>query len=300
MATLLEEAVAHIRAGSIETAKPLLIEFLKQNPGNEDAWLWMSRCITEPEQKKYCFEKVLKINPQNQHAIKGLERLSNPVDPKKPPRDRVVPQSSPQTKPSGKNEARNILVVIGLVIGGGFSVCVIAWLFFSFGNRPSPPVIRTPTPELPTLGNLALSKAEIETDLRLVTPLEPIAAQFCQNSNALQCVNYAFTSSDGDLFVLVLEKRSSHDEAVDYAIARSVQLKTEQHATEIDIPHSVGNYRWLVLSFIAGEPVYYGGAADDVVRIEMIWSRTSSLILEEEASQAFSRLLDRQIAKIKR
>ena len=188
------------------------------------------------------------------------------------------------------------LALVASVVLGCLAVLVL------FPNRPSfaPPSTRMPTPELPTLGNLALNKAEIETDLRLVTPLETTAARICQNSNALACVNYAFTSSDGDLFVLVLERRSSHDEAVDYTIARSVQLKAEQHATEIDIPHSVGNARWLVLSFIAGEPVYYGGAADDVVVIEMIWSRTSSLILQEEASQAFSRLLDRQIAKIKR
>lgn len=194
---------------------------------------------------------------------------------------------------------------VGILAGLAFLVAAILGCFavlVLFPNRPSlaPPQTQMPTPELPTLGSLALSKAEIETDLRLVTPLEVTAAKICQNSNALQCVNYAFTSSDGDLFVLVLERRSSHDEAVDYTIARSVQLKAEQRATEIEIPHSVGNARWLVLSFIAGEPVYYGGAADDVVVIEMIWSRTSSLILEEEAVQAFSRLLDRQISKIRR
>jgi ferric-dicitrate binding protein FerR (iron transport regulator) len=86
MTTMLEQAVAHIRAGEIEKARPLLIEVLKQNPRDENAWLWMSRCVTETEQKRYCFEKVLKLNPQNQHAIRSLSYLNRPVSPPAPPK----------------------------------------------------------------------------------------------------------------------------------------------------------------------------------------------------------------------
>jgi hypothetical protein len=86
MPTVLEQAVAHIRAGAIEKATPLLIEVLKQNPRDENAWLWMSRCVTETEQKRYCFEKVLKLNPQNQYAIRSLRQLSKPVPPPTPPK----------------------------------------------------------------------------------------------------------------------------------------------------------------------------------------------------------------------
>jgi hypothetical protein len=86
MSTMLEQAVAHIRAGEIEKASPLLIEVLKQNPRDENAWLWMSRCVTEIEQKRYCFEKVLKLNPQNQHAIRSLSYLNRPVSPPTQPK----------------------------------------------------------------------------------------------------------------------------------------------------------------------------------------------------------------------
>ena len=79
MPTPLEQAVTLIRAGSIAEARTILIEVLKQNPGNDYAWLCMTLCVTEVEQKRYCFQKVLKINPQNQHAIAGLARLNKPV-----------------------------------------------------------------------------------------------------------------------------------------------------------------------------------------------------------------------------
>lgn len=92
MPTLREQAVAHIRVGEIDKARSLLIEVLKQNPRDEDAWLWMSRCVTETEQKRYCFEKVLKLNPRNQQAIRSLSRLSKPVS---PPTQSKVSQPEP-------------------------------------------------------------------------------------------------------------------------------------------------------------------------------------------------------------
>jgi hypothetical protein len=83
MQTLLEQAVSYIKAGNTEGGKQLLIEVLKQNPKDENAWLWMSKCVTSISQKKDCFQKVLQINPNNQYAVEGLRRLDN-VQNKKP------------------------------------------------------------------------------------------------------------------------------------------------------------------------------------------------------------------------
>lgn len=79
MRTMLEQAVAHIKAGEIEKARRLLIEVLKQNPKEENAWLWMTKCVTEPQQQRYCFEQILKIDPGNQYAIRALGHLTQPV-----------------------------------------------------------------------------------------------------------------------------------------------------------------------------------------------------------------------------
>jgi hypothetical protein len=128
MTTTLDQAVILIKAGNIEEARPLLIEYLKQNPGDENAWLWMSRCVTEAEQKRYCFEKVLKINPQNPHAIKGLERLNNPAPSTAPPKP--VQQPVSQAKPKKNNSLVFILVGISLLGLCLIFVCGIALLFF--------------------------------------------------------------------------------------------------------------------------------------------------------------------------
>jgi tetratricopeptide (TPR) repeat protein len=126
MTTMLEQAVAHIKAGNIDQAKSLLIEVLKQNPGDESAWLWMTKCVTETEQKRYCFEKALKINPQNQYAIKALERLNNPISPKTEPGVQIV-----QPQPVKKKRLGVSLITLGIVVVGVALVLLFlfVWLF---------------------------------------------------------------------------------------------------------------------------------------------------------------------------
>lgn len=96
MPSVLEQAVAFIREGEREKAKSLLIEILKQDPRNETAWLSLAECVTEAEQKRYCLEKVLQINPQNQDAVRDVEYLNPPV---LPPAQPEIAQRQPVQKP---------------------------------------------------------------------------------------------------------------------------------------------------------------------------------------------------------
>jgi Tfp pilus assembly protein PilF len=115
MSTMLEQAVIHIKAGEIEKARPLLIEVLKQNPSNENAWLWMTKCVTETEQKRYCFEKVLKLNPQNQYAIRSLSNLTKPVSPPTQPKASRREPVPPVPK-RGVGDALLNIALIGIAV----------------------------------------------------------------------------------------------------------------------------------------------------------------------------------------
>jgi hypothetical protein len=130
MLTQFEQAVTHIKAGEIEKGKQLLAEVIKQNPRDEKAWLWMTKCVTNTEQERYCFNQVLKINPQNQHALKGLERLNKPVPPNSQPAAKIVQQPIYQRKSQKKNLLIPILAVIGLLcvvcVGGGVLLGLIS------------------------------------------------------------------------------------------------------------------------------------------------------------------------------
>ena len=128
MPTPLEQAVALIRAGNIAEARTILIEVLKQNPGDDYAWLCMTLCVTEVEQKRYCFQKVLKLNPQNEHAIAGLARLNNPVVP--PPQPQVIQQ------PIKKEILRFSILTLGIVLTGLALVLIFVYVFLFLPPGP--------------------------------------------------------------------------------------------------------------------------------------------------------------------
>lgn len=89
----LKRAIALIRAGSTEAAKPILTEILRLDPDHEQAWLWISKCFPEAERKKYCFERVLKANPENPIARKALAALEQAG---KPSVETVAPKQDEQ------------------------------------------------------------------------------------------------------------------------------------------------------------------------------------------------------------
>ena len=81
----LKKAIALIRAGKLEPARHILTAVLQQEPDHEQAWLWISKCFSEPERKRYCFQRVLKTNPQNPIALKALQTLDEATKPKPQP-----------------------------------------------------------------------------------------------------------------------------------------------------------------------------------------------------------------------
>jgi multiple sugar transport system substrate-binding protein len=75
----LSAAVQLIKSGNKQAAIPLLREIIQDNPVDENAWLWLYACVDQVEQKKFCLQKVLEINPGNQGARKALGKLSDPL-----------------------------------------------------------------------------------------------------------------------------------------------------------------------------------------------------------------------------
>lgn len=71
----LKQATEYAKSGNKIKAKQLLAELLQSEPNNELAWLWMSGVVDNTSQQRYCLEQVLKIDPNNQHAVTGISRL---------------------------------------------------------------------------------------------------------------------------------------------------------------------------------------------------------------------------------
>lgn len=73
----IEQAVRHIELGDKMAAMKLLAQVIKEEPENEEAWIWMAEVVDDPVKKEQCLEKVLQINPENQDAQDALFRLRN-------------------------------------------------------------------------------------------------------------------------------------------------------------------------------------------------------------------------------
>jgi len=139
----LTRAVQLIKDGDKTAALPILKEVVQAEPNNESAWLWLYSCVEKVEQKKYCLQQALKINPNNQNARNALlklekqETVNSPlanreaVSPPQPRSDRRVAAEKPQTKNSQK--ATQTLLLGSLVLGV-FCLAAALFLLFAQGN----------------------------------------------------------------------------------------------------------------------------------------------------------------------
>ena len=77
----LNEAILKAKSGDKSTAGRLLSDYIRENPSSDTAWLWLSVCLDPIEQKRFCLNKALAINPDNENARKALAQLDLPPPP---------------------------------------------------------------------------------------------------------------------------------------------------------------------------------------------------------------------------
>lgn len=96
MSDQLQQAVSLIKSGDQQNGRQILIDIIKTNPRNELAWLWMSSVVDTNDQRQHCLKQVLVINPHNELAQRGLEKLQPS------PQTEAKPITSPQEQVKSK------------------------------------------------------------------------------------------------------------------------------------------------------------------------------------------------------
>ena len=77
MPSRLAKAVQAIKDGQYPDARQILTSILREDPFNEQAWLFLAVCVDEHEKKMDCLQRVLEINPENHHALHARNKLIN-------------------------------------------------------------------------------------------------------------------------------------------------------------------------------------------------------------------------------
>ena len=75
---ILKAGIAAAEAGDLARATALFAEVVKIDPSSEQGWLGLGFCVSAPDQREYCFRRVLALNPNNRNAKEQLAFLSKP------------------------------------------------------------------------------------------------------------------------------------------------------------------------------------------------------------------------------
>lgn len=70
-----QEALAAIHSGDRTRARDLFTRLLKLNQNNAEYWLWMSAAVDTTKERAYCLNEVLRRDPGNISARRGLQLL---------------------------------------------------------------------------------------------------------------------------------------------------------------------------------------------------------------------------------
>lgn len=70
--------IAAAQAGRKDEARELLRAAIRMEPTHEAAWLWLASVANSRQEKVFCLQKLLEINPQNEKAQQALAALQQP------------------------------------------------------------------------------------------------------------------------------------------------------------------------------------------------------------------------------
>jgi pSer/pThr/pTyr-binding forkhead associated (FHA) protein len=72
---LLRTGIALAKAGKSVHARKILGQVVKDDPRSVMGWLWLAGVVKTKDQQRYCLERVLELNPQNQVVRRILTQL---------------------------------------------------------------------------------------------------------------------------------------------------------------------------------------------------------------------------------
>lgn len=76
-----EDGRRAIEQGNLQQARLIFEAILQETPRSEEAWLGLADVLTDSDDKRICYENVLKIDKNNQAAREGLRNLEPQADP---------------------------------------------------------------------------------------------------------------------------------------------------------------------------------------------------------------------------
>jgi DNA helicase II / ATP-dependent DNA helicase PcrA len=99
--------------GQRDEAEKLFEALVRQKPDLEAYWVWLERCTDNPQRKRECIEKILRIHPGNRKAQRRLEQLQQGSTSNSASQSSQASKSTPGTSQGGPAAAQANKVASG-------------------------------------------------------------------------------------------------------------------------------------------------------------------------------------------
>jgi hypothetical protein len=96
---LLKAGIIAYQLEDLPLARSCLSKAVSADPSNASAWLWLGRCLADPEQKRYCYQQAVKLEGDNLTARQALEDLNRQPAVPPPPRAIFTAETDPVVQP---------------------------------------------------------------------------------------------------------------------------------------------------------------------------------------------------------
>ena len=126
---LLQKGIEAARIGDRERARRVLTQLVRRDPEHELAWLWLAAISARPRQARAYLRQVLRLNPRNRQAIRGLRAVEAQLD--RAGRSLSRAASYPALAPAHVRLLRRwagiwLLVAVLVIVLGGFVAQALA------------------------------------------------------------------------------------------------------------------------------------------------------------------------------
>jgi tetratricopeptide (TPR) repeat protein len=178
---LYQEAMIALKKKDMPQARDLLSRLLKLNRLNPDYWLWMSAAVETTKERGYCLKEVLKLDPQNLTAIRGLRLMGEPYDDPEPPlsieqlrtnwKTSLELKQTKVVRPKGLKRKIAGLTFLGILVVGGIigGILLTERGHYEVDTSPILRISLTPSPTITTTPTIT---ATLGGQAALITVLE--------------------------------------------------------------------------------------------------------------------------------
>jgi len=274
-------ALEFYKRGRRQESMRVLREVIRANPRSEQAWLLLAKIVPETDKKIYCFERVLKLNPNNRTAQQTLLAL------RRYPKSASVhfKSSSSTHKQTAEKETLSGWIVAG-ILGAGLLVVFGIVVLVVWFSRPSSSSTQTRTVgpiTLPPTWTPIPTNTPVPT--RTPTP-KPSPTSYCPESDVQSYL---------DITTALLGEIHEENKAMDAVggalgalssprVSSQIAQWTQQHidmAKKISVPPCLQTAHQFYLNFLQYRYNTFAEAARGHYQSALDWIQKSDVALQQ-------------------